>query len=111
MSRVCPKCGSSRIHRSHRCGVGEHLLALTGLKSRRCHECNVRFVTIGQSVLFRKDIDRLVRGVSIVALAGVALLLVVGLVVWLSRKEAAPSPTARAMPAAAAVFLTSSRYS
>jgi hypothetical protein len=90
MPRVCPKCGSERVHRSHRRGAGERVLGLIGLKSRRCHECNTRFVAIGNSILFRSDVERLFRRVSLVVLAGVAVLLVVIVVLWFSRREESP---------------------
>jgi transposase-like protein len=100
-SGICPKCGSQRIHRSHRRGAGEHVLSICGLKSRRCHECNTRFVTLGSSTLFRNDVDRLFRKLSVVLLAAVALVAVVSIVLWLSRREANPS-TSAALPSRAA---------
>lgn len=98
MARICPKCSSPRIHRSRRRGAAEHLLALCGLKPRRCHECNARFATLGSSILFRQDVDRVLRSVSVVLLAAVAVFVVVSIVVWLSRKEAGPSAAAGGSP-------------
>jgi hypothetical protein len=74
------------------------------MKSRRCHECSSRFATFGDSILFRNDLDRLLRKVSVLILAAVAVLAVVSVVLWLSRKEANPSPSAAAvlMPTARA---------
>src|SRR5581483_401140 len=89
MTRICPKCGSQRVHRSQRRGAAEHLLSFSGLRSRRCHECNTRFLTLGGSTLFRSDLDRLLRKATVVALAAIALVAVVTIVVWLSRREAA----------------------
>jgi hypothetical protein len=94
MPRVCPQCGSERIYRSHRRGVVERLLALCGLKSRRCHECNVRFVSIGKSALLRNDMEAALRRVGIVFLTAIAILVIVSLVLWFSRKEANPSSAA-----------------
>jgi hypothetical protein len=94
LARICPKCGSQRIHRSHRRGAAEHLLAFLGLKPRRCHECNARFSTLGNSVLFRKDVDSLLRKVSAVVLAALAVFAVVSVVMWLSRRDALPPAAA-----------------
>jgi hypothetical protein len=95
MAGICPKCGSQRIHRSHRRGAAEHGLALFGLKPRRCHECKARFATLGSSILFRQDVDRFLRNVTMAALAALAILAVVSAVVWVSRKDAAPAAAIR----------------
>lgn len=94
MPRSCPKCGSERIHRSHRRGAVERCLSLCGLRARRCHECNTRSVSVGNSVILRSDVDVLLRKISIVVLAAVAVLAVVMGVLWFSRRDATP-PTAR----------------
>ena len=46
--KSCPRCGSSRIHRSHRQAVWDRFLYVLGAEIRRCHECRFRhasFVT------------------------------------------------------------------
>ena len=87
MAHICPKCNSQRIHRSHRKGVTEHVLRVFGLRSRRCHECSARFVALGESVILRNDVERVLRRVSLAVLAAIAVVMVVGAVVWLSRTE------------------------
>ena len=42
-SRVCPKCGSSYIRRSHKRGLLEKILATTGVRPYRCDACDKRF--------------------------------------------------------------------
>lgn len=41
-TRHCPKCGSARVHRSHRRGGLEFALTILGAKIRRCHDCRLR---------------------------------------------------------------------
>ena len=43
--KACPKCGSSRVHRSHRRGFLERvLLPLLGRRPFRCADCEHRFL-------------------------------------------------------------------
>jgi hypothetical protein len=74
------------------------MFAVCGMKSSRCHDCNSRFATLGSSILFRNDLDRLLRKVSVLILAAVAVLAVVVAVLWLSRREANPSAAATRTP-------------
>jgi hypothetical protein len=92
---ICPKCSSQRIHRSHRKGITEHVLRVFGLRSRRCHECSARFVTLGDSVVPGKEVVRILRTVSLAVLAALAVVMVVGAVVWLSRTEGSAAAGAR----------------
>jgi hypothetical protein len=95
MAHSCPKCNSQRIHRSHRKGVTEHAVRVFGLRSRRCHECSARFVTLGQSAILRNDVERVLRTVSLAVLAAIAVVMVVGAVVWLSRIDGSASACSR----------------
>jgi hypothetical protein len=38
----CPKCGSPRVHRSHRRSGLERALCAIGAEVRRCHDCRAR---------------------------------------------------------------------
>jgi predicted RNA-binding Zn-ribbon protein involved in translation (DUF1610 family) len=38
----CPRCGSDRVHRSHRRNVFERLLASAGAQINRCQDCRMR---------------------------------------------------------------------
>lgn len=40
----CPKCGSARVHRSHRKGGFTRALCAFGGRIRRCHDCRCRQV-------------------------------------------------------------------
>jgi hypothetical protein len=91
MANTCPKCNSERVRRSHRKGALERILSFFGLGPRRCHDCNVRFLTIGKSMLYRSDVDVLLRNVIVVVMAGIALLAIVMVVLWLSRSQTPPS--------------------
>ncbi len=41
-ARHCPKCGSGRVHRSHRRSGLERVLGVIGAEIRRCHDCRTR---------------------------------------------------------------------
>ena len=47
----CPKCGSARIHRSHRKGLLDYLMSRLGADICRCHDCRARRIWI-QSTSF-----------------------------------------------------------
>jgi len=87
ITAICPKCGSLKVHRSRRHGVLERLVALAGLRFRRCHECNTRFATFGNSVLLKTDVDGLLRKIGIALLMMLALIIVVAIVMWFSGKQ------------------------
>lgn len=38
----CPKCRSTRVHRSHRRSAYERMLCAIGGEIRRCHDCRAR---------------------------------------------------------------------
>jgi hypothetical protein len=46
-TKHCPKCGSVRVHRSRRSGLGEYLLARLGAEVCRCHDCRSRQAWFG----------------------------------------------------------------
>lgn len=93
MSITCPKCGSSRVHRSHRRTFGERLGLLLAAKMKRCHECNFRFVQLYGSTLLLSDLQRSVRKLAWGAVIIMALLVVLAIVVWFSKKQADFSPS------------------
>jgi transposase-like protein len=93
MSITCPKCGSNRVHRSHRRTVGERLGILLAAKMKRCHECNLRFVQLYGSTLLLSDLQRAVRKLVWTAVVVMALLTVLAIVIWFSNKQAAFSPS------------------
>jgi len=93
MSITCPKCGSSRIHRSHRRTFGERLGLLLAAKMKRCHECNFRFVQLYGSTLLLSDLQRAVRKLAWTASVILALLAILAIVLWFSNKQATFSPS------------------
>lgn len=44
VDRHCTKCGSARVHRSHRRGAFTRFLCAIGGQIRRCHDCRRRQV-------------------------------------------------------------------
>jgi hypothetical protein len=93
MSLTCPKCGSSRIHRSHRRTLAERLGLLLAAKMKRCHECNFRFVQLYGATLLLSDLQRSVRKLAWTGVIVMALLAVLAIVVWFSNKQAAYTPS------------------
>ena len=93
MSLTCPKCGSSRIHRSHRRTLAERLSLLLAAKMKRCHECNFRFVQLYGATLLLSDLQRSVRKLAWTGVIVMALLAVLAIVVWFSNKQAAYTPS------------------
>ena len=92
MAPTCPKCGSTRVHRSHRLALAERVASVLGGKIKRCHECNFRFVQIHGSTLLLADFRRVVRKLAWVALIAAALAMVLAVVLWFSGKQASFSP-------------------
>jgi hypothetical protein len=41
--RVCPKCGSTDVHRSRRRTFKDHLRTLVFMRPFRCFQCKLRF--------------------------------------------------------------------
>jgi Na+/citrate or Na+/malate symporter len=66
---------------------------LLAAKMKRCHECNFRFVQLYGSTLLLSDLQRAVRKLAWIAIIIMALLAVLGIVVWFSNKQAAFSPS------------------
>lgn len=91
MPHTCPKCHSERVHRSRVRGGSERVFSILGLRFRRCHECNARFVAIGDSILFKSDVDLLLRRIAVVLLAALAVLAIVVVVLWFGRSGENPS--------------------
>lgn len=87
--RPCPRCGSTRVHRSRRRGFTEHALSLVGLKMRRCHACGLRFTRLGDSVILPTDVSRGLRRLRQLALAAAGAVLVLGLLLWFTAQQAA----------------------
>jgi len=87
--RPCPRCGSTRVHRSRRRGVIEHVFGLAGLTIRRCHACGLRFTRLGDSVILPEDVGRVLRRLGQLALAVAGASLVLGLMVWFAARQAA----------------------
>ena len=55
---TCPRCGVSRVHRSHRRGLIEHTLAQFGAEMRRCYACRARQAWFGRTPIAIGDADR-----------------------------------------------------
>lgn len=107
MSR-CPKCNSERVHRSHRRGVMERIAAVFGFKSRRCHACSARFVTMGNSALFRRDAEVILQKIALALLGALTITAVVLAVLWFSREREASAgaelaPSTRAFKGSSAL--------
>jgi hypothetical protein len=83
----CPRCKDENVHRSRRRGPIEYLISLVGFRIRRCHACNLRFATLGDSTLLTADVRKSMRKVYLFAFMAAALVTVLGLVLWFSAKQ------------------------
>lgn len=78
--RHCPKCASSRIHRSRRRGLFERVLSYVGAEILRCHDCRSRRCWLGSANFRLPESETPGRGAGLVVLAsGFAICLAI---VW-----------------------------
>jgi hypothetical protein len=86
-SRHCPKCGSDRLHHSHRRGPVEQFLYIFGTQIRRCHACRLRYAWFQfawfapTSIRLADDSKR--SGWSGAALLGAGFVVCVGFLWWM----------------------------
>ena len=101
---VCPRCGTARVHRAHRRGIIERILASMGATIRRCHACNVRFARLAKSTIYVEDGQRVLQRLGLIALMLVGSILVLGFLSWIMNKQAAyPYPEGQRIPASVRV--------
>ena len=90
---ACPSCGSPSVHRSHRKGITEFLLAVVGGRIRRCHTCNARFARIFSSAVYVDDARRIIVRAALLLLMLAAAAVVVLVMLWFMKKQAAIGPS------------------
>jgi proteasome lid subunit RPN8/RPN11 len=90
---LCPNCGALSVHRSHRKGATEHLLAVVGARMRRCHSCNVRFARLFFSNVYMDDARRALRRLALLLIMLVGAGLVILVMLWFMKKQAAIGPS------------------
>lgn len=90
---ACPSCGALSVHRSHRKGITEHLLAVIGAKIRRCHACNARFARLFSSAVYIDDARHALVRAAILLLMLAGATVVVLVMLWFMRKQAAIGPS------------------
>jgi hypothetical protein len=82
MKRHCPKCASSRLHRSHCRGLIERTLRVLGGEILRCHDCRARRSWFGSSSIPLSGSDVPGRRVGIIVLSS-GFLMCVSVVWWI----------------------------
>jgi len=90
---ACPNCGALNVHRSHRKGITEHLLAIVGARIRRCHACNARFARLFNSAVYIDDARRALLRAGILLLMIIGAAVVVLVMLWFMKKQAAIGPS------------------
>ena len=80
--RRCPRCGSDRLHQSHRRGPLERALAFIGGDIRRCHGCRARYSWFGLTALRLGD-NAIDRGLSAGFVVGAGFLLCIAFLWWM----------------------------
>jgi hypothetical protein len=78
----CPGCGSEKLHRSRRRSRVEFALGLLGARMRRCHHCNLRLVDCGFGLVRVEALSRSTHTVYLAVAAVIAIVLVLGVIVW-----------------------------
>lgn len=104
----CPNCGAPNVHRAHRRAFTEHLLALVGARTRRCHKCNVRFAWLFNSAIYIDDARRALRRAAVLVLMIIGAVLVMLIMLWLMNKQAAIGPSDGLLHPPATPLLSSS---
>ena len=90
---ACPSCGALNVHRSHRKGMTEYLLAVIGGRIRRCHTCNARFARVFSSAVYIDDARRLLLRAALLLLMLAGAAVVVLVMLWFMKKQAAIGPS------------------
>ena|SRR5581483_1449551 len=85
----CPKCGSGRLYRSRRRNFIERALVLVGGELRRCHECGLRYVRTGESLLRTGDLKSLSQKLYLSLTMGLALVVIMAAILWFARVQTA----------------------
>jgi hypothetical protein len=80
--RNCPKCGSGRIHRSHRKGLLDYVLSWCGADICRCHDCQIRRAWIQSSAFPLASADSPEERWTTVAVLASTFLACLALVWW-----------------------------
>ena len=84
----CPKCGSIRVHRTHRRGLAERLLCLAGARVKTCHQCGLRFLRYHGLSLPMADTLRFFRRLSFLMVAIIGVVLVLVAIAWYGKRSA-----------------------
>jgi multidrug resistance efflux pump len=58
---------------------------------RRCHECDARYVKLGDSLLRATDIKRVLRRFALAVVMVMAAVVVMLSILWFSRSQSTPS--------------------
>ena len=93
----CPQCGSGRMYRSRRRSFRERLLTSFGCAMQRCHECNRRYASFGSSMMKVEDLRRIGRKIGLALTMAAAAVILLGVVLWFSRAQAAAASDARSL--------------
>lgn len=81
-NRRCPRCGSDRLHQSHRRGLLERLLSAAGAEIRRCHSCRARHSWFGLTAIRLGD-SATDRGLSGGVVIGGGFVLCIAFLWWM----------------------------
>jgi predicted RNA-binding Zn-ribbon protein involved in translation (DUF1610 family) len=88
----CPRCGSSRIKRSHSRSIAERFLRLLNRRAYRCVNCGWRGIRQGAS---SRTSDTKYNIKQLIAIILLLLLALAAIFYWLTREEAKPVLTAK----------------
>ena len=80
---VCPKCGSSRLRRSHTRGVSERFSKLLGWRAYRCREKSCGWRGLIKTRSLRQAIGKELEGRGKLVIKFILVLVVIGVAIML----------------------------
>lgn len=87
---ACLKCGSLRLHRSRRKSWMESAAGFAGWRTRRCRECNARFLQCGGKLTPAANLNRVRNRVLVVGGVIGAVAAVLAVILYLGRAQSTP---------------------
>lgn len=91
--RLCPKCGSYRVRRSHSRNLLEKILRRMGCGKFRCRTCGLGYFRFGGSVLIIQDIARPFQMIFRYVAAAAAVFASLYMIRWIVLRLAEPGPS------------------
>lgn len=86
---ICPRCGSTRVKRSHSKTLKEKVLKFFNERAYRCVNCGWRGILEGKSSRVRPYAKKYTP-VQIIIIVIIIIITIMGIVYWSTREESTP---------------------